>query len=187
MSQMTIFDGHNDTLYQLWKHDGDADYFFASQNSHAISDAAARQGGFVAGFAIFSPSDTSLDATSATTADKALSDTLEMLAIADRLAAHKGSRFSDFTVHSAEIAAALTQDRIAALLHIEGAEAIGQNSAALHQLYERGCAQSAHYGHVRIYLVKGCRSSFPATPDTGAGRREAGMNWSQAAISWACC
>ena len=135
MSQMTIFDGHNDTLYQLWKHDGDADYFFASQNSHAISDAAARQGGFGGGFfAIFSPSDMSLDATSATTADKALSDTLEMLAIADRLAAHKGSRFSICRT-SAEIAAALTQDRIAALLHIEGAEAIGQNSVALHQLY----------------------------------------------------
>ena len=174
MSQMTIFDGHNDTLYQLWKHDGDADYFFASQNSHAISDAAARQGGFGGGFfAIFSPSDTSLDATSATTADKALSDTLEMLAIADRLAAHKGSRFSICRT-SSEIATALTQDRIAALLHIEGAEAIGQNSAALHQLYERGVRSIGPLWSRPNIFGEGVPFSFPATPDIGSGLTEAG-------------
>jgi len=175
MSQKMIFDGHNDTLYQLWKQQGgDADYFFAARNSHAISDNSAQQGGFGGGFfAIFSPSDRSLDATSAIASDKALSDTLEMLAIADRLASHERGRFSICRTYD-ELVTARADNRIAAILHIEGAEAVGQMAENLHQLYQRGVRSIGPLWSRPNIFGEGVPFVFPDTPDIGGGLTEAG-------------
>jgi len=175
MTKLSVFDGHNDTLYQLWRRNkADADYFFDSQNNHAISDFAAQQGGFDGGFfAIFSPSDTSLETISATSAEKALSDTLEMLAIADRLAGHESGRFSVCRTYD-ELATARAQNNIAAILHIEGAEAIGEECQHLPELYERGVRSIGPLWSRPNCFGEGVPFSFPGTPDIGGGLTAAG-------------
>ena len=175
MSAHAVFDGHNDTLYQLWRRDRfDARYFFDPQNSFAISERTARQGHFAGGFfAIFSPSDLSLDATVPTSAEKALSDSREMLSIAHKLDAHDSGRFS-ICRDSHSLATAMSENNIAAILHIEGAEALGQGCAYLPELYEKGIRSIGPLWSRKNIFGEGVPFDFPGTPDIGAGLTEAG-------------
>ena len=55
MGKQMIFDGHNDALMRLWKHQGDPVAHFATDAGH-VNAAACRAGGMGGGFfAIYSP------------------------------------------------------------------------------------------------------------------------------------
>lgn len=183
---IAVFDGHNDTLLKLELDTGTAkerSFFEESQYGH-IDLPRARKGSFVGGFfAMFVPSkivaDPDFDPNDPSNFAEigqraALGMTRKMVA---RAKAMEAERPADVAIcrSSADIRAAIDAGRIAILLHIEGAEAIDPEFAALEELYGEGLrslgpvwSRSNIYGH-------GVPMRCPSSPDTGPGLSEAGV------------
>lgn len=184
-----IFDGHNDMLLRLWRAGDQEGRGFLDGSGGHIDLARARKGGLTGGFfAVFVPSPRS-EALVAEAADGAVVDeppippcdpetarraTFEMAGILFRLARSRPDAIcvcrSVADIETAEAAGA-----IAAIFHIEGAEAIGADLGALEVLHAAGLrslgpvwSRSNVFGH-------GVPFSFPGSPDTGEGLTEAGV------------
>jgi len=184
-----IFDGHNDTLLRLWKSfaaDAEQRFFEGGPGGH-IDMPRARKGGLVGGmFAMFPPpagkSGPDPDPTTKAydtpfppelSRGDALDATFAMASILSRLErASKGS----FTVcrSAADILDAMARNSMAAVFHIEGAEAIDTDFLALDTLYAAGLrtlgivwSRPNAFGH-------GVPFRFPSTPDIGPGLTDAG-------------
>jgi len=183
MSDFSIFDGHNDLLSCLWAEKSfDGAAFFGGRDGD-IDLAKCRAGGFAGGFFAvwvggtpgtgpdpmatyreFAPID----------AMRAERQTLEQIAILLRMQAARPDAIR-LCRDVAEIAAARAAGAIAAVLHIEGVEAIAENLDALHVFHAAGLrslgpvwSRSNIFGH-------GVPFNFPASPDTGPGLTEAGL------------
>ncbi|CAM5769867.1 membrane dipeptidase [Labrys miyagiensis] len=184
-----IFDGHNDTLLRLalQKEKPPEEVFGKGAGSGHIDLPKARAGGFAGGFfAMFPPPIKSTDLSQVTQAQRydvplppmlpiesAQASTIRMLSIMLRL---EQALPDDVAVcrTAGEIRAAMAANRIAALLHIEGAEAIDPDFAMLDVLYAAGLrsiglvwSRSNIYGH-------GVPFRFPGSPDVGPGLTDAG-------------
>lgn len=191
MSQVTpVFDGHNDTLLRLHMSrsaDPVGDFLNGGKGGH-IDLPRALEGGLRAGlFAIFVPSPgNSADVDElmsrptydaplperCTQAD-ALAQTLAMAAILFRIETASNGRVKICRT-AAEIASTADTGNLAAVLHIEGAEAIDADFNALEILYQAGLrslgpvwSRSNIFGH-------GVPFRFPSTPDTGPGLTDLG-------------
>lgn len=187
-----IFDGHNDTLFELCFPDkGKArDFFQRSPHGH-LDLPRALDGGFSGGFfAVFarSPRETApalskMRATQAgyeflpfepVTFQEALPLALQMMAQLFRLQAQSQGRLQ--VVRTAgELERCLRRGVLAAVLHAEGAELIDPKLEALEVLYQAGLrslgiawSRSNAFGH-------GVPLKFPASPDTGPGLTEPGL------------
>ncbi|GLS18495.1 membrane dipeptidase [Labrys miyagiensis] len=184
-----VFDGHNDTLLRLYlqKAKPPEDVFGKGEGSGHIDLPKARAGGFAGGFfAMFPPPIKMPDLSRDTQAprydvplppmlpiENAQASTIGMLSIMLRLE----RAFPDDVAicrSAAEIRAAMAANKIAALLHIEGAEAIDPDFAMLDVLYAAGLrsigpvwSRSNIYGH-------GVPFRFPGSPDVGPGLTDAG-------------
>ncbi|ENN85501.1 membrane dipeptidase [Rhizobium freirei PRF 81] len=184
-----IFDGHNDTLLHLAfsKEKSDVAMFGKSDGSGHIDLPKARKGGFAGGFfAMFPPPVTEMNIDKEMQGasydlplppllplEKAQASTIAMLSAMLRL---ERAFPVDLAIcrSATEIRAAMATDRIAALLHIEGAEAIDADFANLDVLHAAGLRSIGLVWSRSNIFAHGVPFRFPGSPDTGPGLTDAG-------------
>ena len=191
------FDGHNDTLLVLLEHP-DRDFGQRLAEGH-IDVVRAREGGLAGGvFAMFTPARaaesaavvasaaaTGAAASAATTAaapppapqgpvdgDHALRTTLRMFVLLRRLEAAGHLRVC---LSAGDVEAAMADGVLAAVPHIEGAEAVVDLDVleALHALGLRSLGPV--WSRPNAYAT-GVPFAFPGTPDVGTGLTAAGRD-----------
>jgi membrane dipeptidase len=184
-----VFDGHNDALLRIYLDRTPAAFeAFLNGGSNAHIDLPKAKAGGLAGglFAIFPPSPMNGDMFDRMSADgyslplpEALAHpegadaTIAMASILFRLeAASKGGLTVCRTV--AEIQAAMARGSFAAVLHIEGAEAIDPELRMLDVLFAAGLRSVGMVWSRPNHFAEGVPMRFPSSPDTGAGLYEPG-------------
>jgi membrane dipeptidase len=183
----SIFDGHNDTLLRLWQlDDHHGKRFLEGDNGGHIDLPRARQGGLSAAFfAIYPPASKGFQVDKS---DDAVCDeppigpvdsgwarvaTFEMVAILLRMCAARPDAIRLCrTVDDIEQADAA--GAIAAIMHIEGAEAIGEELGELEVLHAAGLRSIGPVWSRPNIFGHGVPFRFPADPEQGPGLTEAG-------------
>jgi len=175
-----IFDGHNDILLRLWMaKDSSGKGYIEGMDTH-IDAAKAKAGGLTGGFfAMFTPQQNATGeailGTDPITMAEAQSATDAMIGIFQSLCREHPQIIRQ--CHSQEeIEAAMAAGIMAAVLHIEGAEAIAPDLSNLEDYYRQGLrsigpvwSRSNAFGH-------GVPFDFPGSPDQGTGLTQAGKN-----------
>ena len=179
-----FFDGHNDTLLKLLELGTGAEKRFIDGSSSVHIDLPrARKSGMAGGFfAMFPPP---LKASSANIVPtesisslppeldiaEAQRSTFGMAAILLRL-----ERMGALAVcrTAADIRAAVAAERLAAVFHIEGAEAIDPDLQALEVLYAAGLRSIGLVWSRANVFGTGVPFRYPADPDIGPGLTDAG-------------
>lgn len=181
-AEFPIFDGHNDLLSCLL-HEGDrSGETFIAGRAGDIDLAKCREGGFAGGFFAIWVSNvpgTTPDPMAAFRAfievDRARSvtETEAQIALLHRLCrAHP--EVIRLCTSAAGIEAARSAGVIAAILHIEGVEAIGPDLDALHVYHAAGLRSLGPVWSRPNIFGHGVPFNHPAAPDTGPGLTEAG-------------
>lgn len=185
-----VFDGHNDFLQRVVKAgQNGVKLWLEGDGTGDIDLPRMKKGGVMGGFfAIWSPSPAGPDDAEAVEKmenppfDMPLPDEIphdEALIFAFRQAAAlkalERTGTLDIVKTVADIHSSVKEGRIAAIMHMEGAEAI-RDMDALHLWHTAGLrslgpvwSRPTAYGH-------GVPFSFPSSPDTGEGLTEAGRN-----------
>jgi membrane dipeptidase len=167
-----VFDGHNDMLYQLWtRGDQKGQLFLSSEPSNplSITHHKAQNGGLAGGlFAIFVPANKNVEGTRNLSQPEAFQYTLDMLAIADYLNDAHGHSFR-ICRNKSDIIKAEREGAIAAVLHIEGAEAIGADLTEIEQLSSRGIRSIGPLWSRPNIFGQGVPFTYPGSPDQGSG------------------
>ena len=179
MASHKIFDGHNDVLLRLWFGRPNAiDGFSVGSDGH-IDGPRAKAAGFAGGmFAIFVLGDITLDLSVLNAAEydvplpeplsyeEGLRVTMEQAAILLEL-----DRRGDVVLcrTATEIEAAMAADRIAAVMHIEGAEAIGPDLAVLDVLHAAGLRSIGPVWSRNTIFAHGVPFRYPSDADIGPG------------------
>ena len=184
-----VFDGHNDVLLRLWQHalDGSdpiAEFVEGTDKGH-IDVPRAKAGGLAGGLcAIYIPSgDLALRTPDrnghyATPLSEpldrlpSLGTALELADIAMRLDRAGGWRLCRST---GEIRGAMSDGIFAAVLHMEGCEAIAPDLAALETFHAAGLRSLGPVWSRHNVFGHGVPFAYPSSPDTGAGLTEAGF------------
>lgn len=174
-----VFDGHNDTLLRL---DGDIEAFFRRNDSGHIDLPRAREGGLAGGFcAIFTRYwregyDPMQGNGFPPTPDLAAAQgaTIALMARLLRLVERSEGRVRLVTT-STEVEAAITRGAFAALMHIEGAEAIDPELDALEVFHRAGLRSLGLVWSRPNIFAEGVPFRFNASPDTGAGLTDRGV------------
>ncbi|MCY4305971.1 MAG: dipeptidase [Aestuariivita sp.] len=183
-----VFDGHNDTLSHIMrKADGRAGVF-ANDIIGAVDFPKAQTGGFAGGlFAVWVPShSTQMEKDEEMLQDvydiplpkkvaqkKALNCVMKQLGILFELESQGFLRVAR-SVH--EIRNAIASEKIAAVFHLEGAEAIGPDFAVLDELYATGLRSVGLVWSRPNAFGHGVPFRFPSSPDTGKGLTTLGRN-----------
>ena len=189
---MKIFDGHNDCLLRLYKSGAaEPEKLFFSPIPHGHLDLArARKGGFAGGFfAIYVPAQIptgTADARMTTSTydlplpapldrSYACEATLVMAGILLRIAEQSAGQVVIVRsgVHLSETIAA---GKIAAIFHIEGAEAIDPDLLMLDVLYEAGLRSIGPVWSRNNIFAHGVPFRYPSSPDIGEGLTDLGKN-----------
>jgi membrane dipeptidase len=184
-----VFDGHNDVLLRLWRAGDHAGRRFLDGDGEGHIDLPrARAGGLAGGFfAVYVPG--SLRALGTGDADDggvvdfphigpvdgsdARRITLEMAAILIRMSRERPDAIR--TCRSvAEIEAAEAAGALAAILHLEGAEAIGPDLGELEVLHAAGLRSLGPVWSRPNIFGTGVPFRFPGDPDEGPGLTDAG-------------
>lgn len=184
-----VFDGHNDVLLRLWrtmKAGGDpaAEFIHGTSQGH-IDAPRAKKGGLAGGFcAIYVPSgdlilkepderghyETPLAAP--LVLEPSLEIALEKAAIALRLERAGAWRLCRST---ADVRAAMDEGIFAAVLHMEGCEAIDADLDNLEVFYAAGLRSLGPVWSRHNIFAHGVPFAFPMSPDTGPGLTERGF------------
>ena len=185
-----VFDGHNDILLKLLHlapEARDAAWLHGNGTGH-MDLPRMRKGGFAGGFfAIYIPSPrTGLDYDSLMENPPydvplpALIDVaaaqpvaLAMAGILLRMERVSGGAFR-VCRSAAEVRACVANGTIAALMHMEGAEAIGADLDALHAFHAMGLRSVGPVWSRPTIFGHGVPFRFPGGPDTGPGLTDAG-------------
>lgn len=189
-----IFDGHNDTLLRLRA--GTRTFFERSDEGH-IDLPRAQEGKLGGGFcAVFVPSERApvhsesdpaeTQATVAAfrdertmpptpTLEQAQQTAMEMMARLFRIEAESAGQVRVIRT-AAELQRCLDTCVFAALLHIEGAEAIDPDLNALEVFYRAGLRSIGPVWSRPNAFAHGVPFKFPHSPDTGPGLTDAGRN-----------
>jgi membrane dipeptidase len=190
-----IFDGHNDVLLRLHWHGG-ADpvkAFLQGEEKGHLDLPKARQGGFAGGlFAMFVPSPKRKDRADAEATpqppgsvvasdpEPPAVDTAEaqravfaMAALLLRIERESNGRVRVCRTVG-DIEGCLTDDALAAVLHIEGAEAIDANFELLDVLYAAGLRSLGPVWSRPNAFGHGVPFRCPSSPDTGPGLTDLG-------------
>jgi len=182
-----VFDGHNDVLLKLYREGGRAAVgSFASGRGGHIDLPRARKGGFGGGFfAIFvPPADTQSDRHTemnepeydlplppAIAADEAIGTVMAQASLLLQLEASGSVRICRSVD---DIRRSFADGRIAAIMHIEGAEAIDADFHVLDVLYAAGLRSLGPVWSRPTIWGEGVPFRFPSTGDTGGGLTAAG-------------
>ncbi len=184
-----IFDGHNDVLLRLLKKQvaNVETLFIEGEIVGQVDMPRAQRGGFGGGlFAIFSPTEerTDIDAVmdgdtydidlpAPIPQDEALSVTIAMAAILFRIERASKGRFKVCRTAD-DIRQCLKSNTMAAVFHIEGAEAIDRDFNSLEVLYESGLRSLGPVWSRPNIFAHGVPFRYPSTPDTGPGLTDLG-------------
>lgn len=190
---MTIpfFDGHNDLLLRLSRHPEARDDLWLGDTGAAHLDLARmRKAGFAGGFfAIFVPSPSAGPPQPFTMPDPPYQKPLPPLM--DHVAAqppaltmagllHWMDRASpnDFRLcrSAPDLRRAMAAGQIGALMHLEGAEAIGPDLDALYLWHEMGLRSLGPVWSRPTIFGHGVPMAYPGSPDTGPGLTETGKD-----------
>jgi membrane dipeptidase len=185
------FDGHNDTLLKLMGlgvAEPERLFFDDGIDGGHLDLPKARKGGFVGGFfAMFPPSDGDPMAINALMQKPeyaiplppglplgaAQATTVAMAAILRRIERRSAGAFR-VCVSTADIRAAITAEAIAAVFHIEGAEAIDADLQMLELLYAGGLRSLGIVWSRANIFATGAAFRFPADAELGPGLTDAG-------------
>ncbi len=185
MIRFPVFDGHNDVLLRLWlkKSTKAVSDFVDGEATGHLDLPRMNDGGFVGGlFAIYTPSiDDGIDRENLNPspyapvpraiATQATSEMAELLFALERETPNNGFQVCRSV---ADIRAAMNVGAIAAVLHIEGAEAIGPSLEGLQELHTIGLRSIGPLWSRDNVFGQGVPFNFPGTPDIGDGLTEAG-------------
>lgn len=189
MPTIPFFDGHNDTLLRLLEAPGpdkEAPFIAGSKEGHIDlprARAAGMQGGF---FAMFPPPLKSNLATVSSGAAGLAPNLPPELALADALASTNGMASVLFRLERAgalavcrnlvELRAAMARDTLAAIFHIEGAEAIDTEFRSLEVLYAAGLRSIGITWSRANAFGTGVPFRHNVDPDIGPGLSDAGKH-----------
>lgn len=181
MFMQPVFDGHNDILLRLWlAKDLTGDGFINGMGNTHLDAVRARQGGFAGGFfAIFVPATNgngdAILSTSPLNEESARKVTLEMVAIFHQMT-RQNDKLIRCCLDADDVDDAMRNGAIAAILHLEGAEAISADLGFLDDLYDAGLRSIGPlWSRPNIFGV-GVPFTFPGSPDQGGGLTEAGRD-----------
>ena len=184
-----VFDGHNDLLLRLFQAPDRRDAIWSGAEGGGHLDLPRmRAGGFAGGFfAIYIPSPkveglADFEALmNAPPYDLPLPDPIGeaaaqpvALAMAGHLMALERTGTLRICRGTAEIRDCLAHGTIAAVMHMEGAEAIAPDLDALHVWHAAGLRSLGPVWSRPTAFGHGVPFRFPGTPDTGPGLTEAG-------------
>ena len=182
---VAIFDGHNDVLLRLWmKKDTDPVAGFLAGDGKGHMDLPRMRKGQMAGgfFAIYVPNPDDPDhdndngnppPAGEVSHNPAVSKTLEMASLLFRIERASDGGFKVCRT-AADIRDCLDRGVVAAIFHIEGAEAIDSDLKSLDVLYQAGLRSIGLVWSRPNIFGHGVPFRFPSTPDTGPGLTEAG-------------
>lgn len=177
-----VFDGHNDTLLVLLEHP-DRDFGQRLDVGH-VDAVRAREGGLAGGlFAMFSPDRDGLSGArnpktedvapvGPIDADRALRATLSMFALLRRLQAAGHLRIC---ASADDVEGAMTDGILAAVPHLEGAEAI-VSLDVLEVLHALGLRSLGPVWSRPNAFATGVPFAFPGSPDIGPGLTSEGRD-----------
>ena len=188
-----IFDGHNDALLRLHMRGGAdaATAFLEGEEKGHLDLPKARRGGFAGGlFAIFVPSPKRKDRGATAPQDnggvigsdpeppaveiaEAQRVTFAMAALLLRIEQESQGRVR-ICRNAGDIEGAIAGDALAAVLHIEGAEAIDANLELLDVLYAAGLRSLGPVWSRPNVFGHGVPFRCPSSPDTGPGLTDLG-------------
>jgi membrane dipeptidase len=176
--RVPIFDGHNDVLLRLYRRGG-ADAvakFLRGEDEGHLDLRKARRGGFAGGlFAIFVPSPGGKNAASPPAVEVADAQRVVFAMASLLLRIEKESRGRVRICRSAaEIESCVADDVLAAVLHIEGAEAIDPDFALLDVLHVAGLRSLGPVWSRPNAFGHGVPFRCPSSPDTGPGLTDLG-------------
>jgi membrane dipeptidase len=188
--RIPIFDGHNDVLLRLNRRAGGdpVTAFLQGEDNGHLDLPKARQGGFAGGlFAIFVPSPRKNSSNSERPSQPSGSeavppavDTAEaqrvvfaMAALLFRIERESQGRLRVCRTVG-DIESCLADDVLAAVLHIEGAEAIDANFELLDVLYAAGLRSLGPVWSRPNAFGHGVPFRCPSSPDTGPGLTDLG-------------
>lgn len=180
-----VFDGHNDLLLRLLQNPGARQAIWANGNGGGQMDLPRmKAGGFAGGFfAIYLPSakdGSDLDhpqppflhpLPDEIPFDRAAPTTL---AAAGHLFWLERTGTLQICRSVSDIHAAMAAGRIAAIMHMEGAEAIDPDLDALHVWHAAGLRSIGPVWSRPTAFAHGVPFGYPSSPDTGPGLTEAG-------------
>lgn len=191
-----VFDGHNDVLYRLWSHaakgaDAIAEFIEgpekagheAAERGH-IDMARARAGGLAGGLCAIYVTSGHLDFGKPDENghySTPLSEPLERrpsldIALAIAAIALRIERAGGWKIcrNSRDIAGAMKTGTFAAVLHMEGCEAIDAELSALELFYAAGLRSLGPVWSRNNIFGHGVPFAYPMSPDTGPGLTDAG-------------
>ncbi|MGF1660436.1 MAG: dipeptidase [Rubrimonas sp.] len=185
-----VFDGHNDVLLHLWRaRDWDGAQFFAGRGDGHLDLPRARAGGLMGGFfAIYVPEEAPL--AEGDEAEGALVDgppigpvdaafarraTHEIAGILLRMVRARPDAIR-LCRSAAEIEAAEAAGALAAILHLEGCEAIGPDLGGLEVLHAAGLRSLGPVWSRPNIFGQGVSFRFPGDAEEGGGLTPAGRD-----------
>jgi membrane dipeptidase len=185
MPAFPVFDGHNDTLLRLVEADrkNEKADFFAGVGEFHLDMPKAKAGGFAGGlFAMFTPNPEGASGAlvgrptmgAPIERERAEHYTYAMMDKGDALIAASDGGMRLCT-SAADIRTAMADGVMAMVYHIEGAEVIDADFAALDMLYARGLRSVGIVWSRNNIFGNGVPFTFPGTPDHGDGLTERGI------------
>lgn len=181
-----VFDGHNDVLLKLWRAEqsgrGAPETLFA-QGCHGHIDLPRMRAGGLAGglFAIFCPSEGAPMEMGGEGYDLPLPDPMPQAEALTIAAAQAGILLRldargllRLCRSAAEIEAARAEGRVAAVMHLEGAEAIDPEFRVLDLLHAAGLRSLGPVWSRDNRFAHGAPFAFPSSPDRGPGLTDLG-------------
>ena len=188
MNTPLIFDGHNDVLLKQFEGGRAARSAFSTGNEHHIDVPKAKAGGFGGGFfAIWVPSPMDEDGIFEQMMQPEYDipmppaiDQAYALGVALKQARALAGLESDgaLTICTtvSEIVKTMQSGRLAAIMHMEGAEAIDRDLDALHVLHRAGLRSLGPVWSRPTIFAEGVPFRYPSTGDTGPGLSPAGFD-----------
>ncbi len=182
VSSIPVFDGHNDVLARMYR-PGQADAvggFLAGEDGGHIDLPRARAGGLAGGLCaiyVSSPTmrpDENGDFVAPAQPD-ALNDTMAMARLLFDLEARSNGAVK-VCRSAGEIRRSMDAGAFAAILHIEGIEAVRADLDALYVLHQAGLRSLGPVWSRPNIFAHGVPFRFPASPDIGPGLTEAGKD-----------
>jgi membrane dipeptidase len=179
---LPVFDGHNDVLLRMQRKG--RSFFDRGDDGH-IDLPRAREGGLAGGFmAMFVPSEPVPDDTGSMTLndrpvpptpalEPAQSVVLELMGRLLRIERDSGGAVR-IVRNAAEIERCIAQGTFAALMHVEGAEAIDTDFYALESFHSAGLRSLGFVWSRPNAFGEGVPFRYPHSPDTGPGLTDAG-------------
>lgn len=192
-----VFDGHNDTLLHLAvKSPGTEESFITGREGH-IDLSRAKAGGLAGGiFAMFVPSTKwtkeiqwremgkdgpkrsrgwDVPLAGRVSQPSALNTTLAMMASLFRLEKMAKGRFKVVRTHR-QLTSAMDKGVLAAVMHMEGVEAVKKDLGTLEVLYESGLRSLGPVWSRPNAFGHGVPFNFPDSPDIGPGLTPVGKD-----------